>query len=71
MVFLLLVLLLVDALILLVGRRNDGRGLNAVLLLAGRLVTPYTSLEHLVVSHHYNLLLPDTDIRILVSYPDT
>ena len=35
-VLLLLFLLLVDALTLRVGRRNDGRCLNAVLLLAGR-----------------------------------
>ena len=39
--FLLLVLLLVASLILFVSRRNDGRDLNAVLLLAGRLVTAF------------------------------
>ena len=36
--------LVVAVLILLVSRRNDGRGLNAFLLLAGCLVTAYTSL---------------------------
>ena len=46
-----LVLLTVAALILLVSRCNDGRGLNAISLLAGRLVTVYPSLEYLVLSH--------------------
>ena len=50
MLYLLLVLLTVAALIVLVSRCNDGRGLNAVLLLAGRLVTAYPSLEYLVLS---------------------
>ena len=48
MLVLLLVLLLVAALILLDSRYNDGRGLNAVLLFAGRLVTAYPSPEYLV-----------------------
>ena len=42
--FLLLVLLRVAALILLVSRRKDRRGLDAFLLLVGCLVTAYTSL---------------------------
>ena len=69
MPLLLLILLLVAAIILLVSRCNDGRGLDAVLLRAGRLVTAYSTLEYLFLTHSYLLLLLDTDFPLLISYP--
>ena len=59
--------LLDSAVILLVSRRTDGPGLNAVFLLAGHLVAEYPSLEYLVCSHPFRLLLLDTVFSILTS----
>ena len=61
--------LLVFKVIPLVSRCTNGRGLNAVLLLAGHLVVEYPSLEYLVLSHPRLLLLLDTDFPMLTSYP--
>ena len=73
-VLLLLVPLLVDALILLVGRRDDGRCLSAVLFLAGRLVIHGVYIARApcrIDPPTHNLLLPYIHFRTLISYPET